>query len=152
MGLIYDSGPGPTTSIVNGFSAGGVTPVVLPAPPELNLKETLSGAVTGGTFVTILNITGRGQLNFAAVKTKDATLRTVSLKITIDGTVAFNAASGNTANSDRGIVGVGCWSSSTSTGHFQPEPFYSSLKLEITQSLSETDKISALYNYVVWAS
>lgn len=151
MAVIFEGGAGPVTSIVNGYSAGGVTPPAMPSPPEMNVKETLSGAVTGGTFVTIVNVTGRGALNWAGVKTKDATARTVSLKITIDGTVAFNAASAAVGASDRGIVGVGSWHASATNGNYQPTPFYQSMKIEITQSLSETDKISALYAYEVWA-
>lgn len=156
MAVLFDTRTGPVTSIVNYWSAGGIAALAMPSSSLGigNLKETLSGAVTGGTFVTIINVTGRGRLNFACAKTKDATNRTVSLKVTIDGTVAFNAATAAVASSDAGLAGVGSARGGGGGGNdvvYQPVDFQSSMKIEITQSLSETDKISAMYNYEVWA-
>ncbi|MEY4427951.1 MAG: hypothetical protein RLZZ182_640 [Pseudomonadota bacterium] len=152
MAVLFDTRTGPVTSVVNYWSAGGIGALAMPASSLSigNLKETLSGAVTGGTFVTIINVSGRGRLNFACAKTKDATNRTVSLKLTIDGTVAFNAATAAVASSDFGLIGIGCARGGNEV-IYQPIDFQSSMKIEITQSLSETDKVSAMYNYEVWA-
>ena len=157
MGLIYDGGDGPVTSINNYFSAGSVSQDGIPVPPHsLNVKETLSGALTAGTLATALSITGRGVARFIASKTKDATARTIRLKVTVDGTSVFDATTNSMSASNKGIIAVGgvaTGGSSSDTGGVYGElKFNTSLLVEHASSPTETDKISLISNYDVWAS
>lgn len=138
------------TSIVNGDAAGGVQKSLTNAS-QFSLT-TLSGALTANTLATALTLTGRGQLNFAAVAAVDATSRTMRIKVTIDGTSVFDATSATCTTTANGIVAVGhlLYSSSDTVPVFQPIPYHSSCLVEIASSLSETDKIRSHVNYEVW--
>lgn len=121
-------------TLVNSFSSG------TPAPAALTLTmsaETLSGAVTANTLKTLLTHTGAGCLKFAAVYAKDATSRTLRLKITLDGTAVFDSTSSAATGANNGIVAVGA-----TTGAFERVFYNSSCVIEAASSLSETDKIA----------
>lgn len=143
-------GDRPPVSIVNGHSSGGAAlPVVIQAN---NVKSTLSGALTANTLKTVLNITGAGVLKFAGVQTGDTTSRTLRIKITIDGTVAFDATSAAATASNAMQIGVGSLTiRDPATPNYLPalerEPFNSSCLVEIASSLSETDKVYFVHAY-----
>lgn len=137
----------PTTYASNTNASGDpVTVVGLQDAPGV---YTASGAVTGGTYVTLVDLTSNaGVLEFAAVATADTTPRTVSIRITVDGVVVYADTSAAIAATDSGICAVGHYDLFRSGSTFESGklsfgylPFNQSLKIEITQSLSETDKI-----------
>ena len=137
----------PVKTIVNGFSSGGTHTQVPTASVMQSLKETLSGALTANTLATALSITGAGSLEFLCLGTKDTTARTVRMKITLDGNVAFDSTSDSVSTANYGIIGVGFCSSNSSVMDTGDIYFNVSCLVEIASSLSETDKISIRYQY-----
>ena len=138
----------PPVAIHNGFSLANIS---YDLTYVLGIgKRISSGAVTGGSYVEALSVAGRGVIFFAAASTLDASARTVSLRITIDGNQIFEGTSDSISAANTGIVGIG-WANGSGNPSvaFQPTPFNSSALVEITQSLSETDKIEAIINYTV---
>jgi hypothetical protein len=115
------------------------------------VKAVLSGALTADTYKTMLDITGSGVIGVCGVATVDNTSRAVGLKITIDGTVAFEAVSSATTVVNAGIFGIGgaIITSTSVYGNNISElvVFNTSLKVEISSTLNETDKVRVLYNY-----
>ena len=133
--------------IVNKYSAGGVTAQA----SEINSSSAValvSGALTANTLKTILSITGAGSLNFLSLVTVDTTSRTVRLKLTLDGVVAFNATSAAITVAGNGLLAVGS-GTSTSQGPYAVEAthFNVSCLVEIASSLTETDKVTTYYTY-----
>lgn len=144
---------GPVSSIVNYYSSGGVQSAgAITANSYTNTKETLSGALVATTLKTIHSVTGHGRLNMLCAYTKDATNRTIRLKLIIDGaaTPQFDATSSAIAGSGIGIVAVGAIDSAPSSQVFQPIKFNTSLEVKVASSLSETDKVATGINYEVW--
>lgn len=136
-------------SIVNAYSSGSPNGVYLVPGSAVDL---LSGALTANTLATMLTVNGPGVLTFAGVRVNDATARTVRLQLTMDGTVVFDSTSASISTSGHGIIAVGYnidTTTGTSTASTGPQalPFASSLVLKIASSITETDKISALYSY-----
>lgn len=131
----------PPISIVNKFSAGGASAGNMTG--FLNEKEILSGALTAFTLKNLLSISGAGAIKILNIYTRDATARTLRLKLSIDGVVVFDATSNSIAVSYSGMAIVGNSYYGSDHLHF-PElmPFYSSLAVEIASSLTETDKVA----------
>lgn len=141
----------PPTSIVRWSSDAGTLGILIQANYG-GEKTTLSGALTANTLKTVLNINGAGTLKTCAVQAKDATSRTLRLKITLDGNVVFDPGmSGAIAASGVSIIGVGGISFLGSAGNyiltFERIPFNNSCLVEIASSLTETDKLALLYAY-----
>lgn len=137
------------TSVVN---SAGEQPDVATAAVSANCATALSGALTAATLKQMLSVTGRGQVNWVGVWRLDTTVRTISLKVTVDGNVVYNVTSGSASTSDRGLIGVGAAGSAASLGVgavYQPLRYNQSLKVEIASSLTETDKLAAGWNYEV---
>lgn len=140
----------PRTAIINGASSGGVQLAYLTSTVAAggNTKQILSGALTANTLATALSIAGSGVLNIAAIRSIDATARTLRIKITMDGIVAYDATSSATGAGDVGMVAIGSIASKyVGNPDFfilpAPRPFNKSLLIEIATSVaSETDKIA----------
>lgn len=139
------------TSITNDYSAGGrATSYAIPqsalSSSENTVKGILSGALTANVFSTILSITGKGFISFLGVGTRDATARQISLRVTLDGVVIFNAQSSSISGAGRGMIAIGTMYSGT---NYTPEyfTFNNSLLVEVASTLSETDlvAISTIY-------
>lgn len=115
-----------------------------------NVKSTLSGALTATTWKTLVSITGGGVLNFSAVQALDTTARSMGMRITIDGVVVSTRETldaAMNANAFIPVVGSSVTTTNLNDFKFDPIPFAVSLLIEVRSSLSETDKIAALYNY-----
>jgi hypothetical protein len=143
------------TAINNQHSTGGAAAsrVAQGANNPFGVKELASGALTAATLATALSITGRGCINYCAVRTKDTTSRTVRMKVTLDGTVIFDSTSAATTTNGHGVIAIGA-ASGVDGGTllapvFQPVFFTTSLLVEIASSLSESNLISTLVNYEV---
>lgn len=140
----------PAAAIVNGFSSGSPTSVVMSAN---GCKEILSGALTANTLATVLSVTGGGVIDRLALYTKDATARTLRLQVILDGVTAFDSTSASTSTSAAGIIAIGVVALSESAGSvyaFTTGPsisFNASCVIKVASSLSETDKIAALISY-----
>lgn len=131
-----------TKSIVNGFSTSGWTPVTVYAQSARGL---LSGALTAGTLKTLLSVSGAGEVSSLALKTIDASSRTLRLRVVVDGVVAFDSTSAAVAQADAGCVigdGVGAPGVIFSGS---PIRFLTSLVVEVASSVTETDKLRLAY-------
>ena len=144
MSGVFGSGL-PVTSVVNNYSSGSFSRV----SNNKDCAEILSGAPGADTWMTALDVSGPGIIKAIACTTEDATPRTISLRITVDDTVVFNATSDSISTAEKGLVAFGCVDAYDYIIQTGNEVFNSSLKVEIKQSLNETDKIKAIYAYVL---
>ena len=135
-------------SIVNKWSAGSVA---LSANQHSvpNCKSYASSSVAVNALQTMLSISsGRGVLNFVSAYVGSATSRTVRIKVTIDGTVIFDATSAATTTTNDGMVAIGSYGIATLVATFQPVEFKSSCLVEIASSvLNDAAYITTLINY-----
>jgi hypothetical protein len=148
-------GKNQVASIVNGFNSGSPAGRLLDSGGggfNVGVSNLASGALTAATLATVLNISGRGTLNFCAAKSADTTSRTIRLQVTIDGRVIFNSTSAAIAATGNGIIAAGNIPNQSGGNQgvvFQPIPFNTSCLVQIASSLSETDKITTMVNYEV---
>lgn len=155
MPNLFRGSYGPPATIVNAYSAGGVSTSSLGAGPSLNTVEVTAGSAysaSAGTLQTVISHTGRGRLNALAVYAKNATARTIRLQLTIDGTVVFNATSNSISASGTGMMVVGVVS--TSTLVMQPIDYNESLLIEVASSVSSdaAANIGLAVNRETWVS
>lgn len=135
-----------TRQVVNAFSGGGVSVPNLAASSATNMgKEFLSGALTAGAWTAVpgLSFTGAGQAALLAAYAKDTTSRTVGLRVTVDGVVAFTATTNAVTANGSGLVAAGK-ADSVAFGSSVPIRWSASLLVEVKSSLSETDKIAVV--------
>ena len=134
-----------TTSIVNRYSAGSLSDALAIAA-NTGAKEILSGALTADTFATALSISGAGWIDLLYIYTKDATARTIGLKLTLDGTIVFNAVSNAISAGATGMMVVGHRGYDSAAAYWIEKGnqvyFSTSCLVEIKSSLLETDKIA----------
>ena len=132
----------PPKNIVNSCSTAGFTSfsVGTAALP----KQILSGAVTAGTFKTVLSVTGQGSIDFLSFYQIDGTTRSASCRLTIDGTVVFNSSYAAISSSLNGGIAVGAVVQPASAVFAIPQSvsFNNSFLVELTSTLSETDKVA----------
>lgn len=103
-------GVGPTTQIVNAFSSGGAAPVSFASPSTTcNAQSTSVSVPSSGTWVNALSVTGSGNVSFLAFTEGTSTPRTISVRVTVDGTyTAFNATSAATSGTgNTGVLVIG---------------------------------------------
>lgn len=111
-----------------------------------NALTALSGAMTANVLKTVVSVSGRGRVNWAGVTMHlDNTSRVMRMKVTIDNAVIVDG-SATLATQNTGLVVIG-----GGAGDFQPVDFSRSLRIEISSSLTETDKLTIGWNYEVWA-
>jgi hypothetical protein len=123
-----------------------------------NARTGAPASWVSGSFQTLLSATGRGTLNFAAIRATDATSRTLRLRISIDGRTSpyLSDLTLTTSGTGHAIVGLGALKFS-SDGTFsyliadlQPIPYSSSLLVEASNTLTEAGGAAQfLYNYEV---
>jgi hypothetical protein len=136
------------TGIVNAFSDGGNS-VVMGSLADAG-KAIASGELAATVYKDILTVTDSGVLTLCAAITADGTARTVGLKITIDGTIVFDAVTNSVSATNSGIVGVGAYFGATTSGSGWVSgwvPFNTSLVVSVKSSLDETDKITTYVAY-----
>lgn len=106
----------------------------------------LSGALTADTYKSLESYSGKGFFTFAGVRSADATARTISIKVILDG-VAFEASSSVT-NTDLGVILIGGEMGANSQAA-TPEiiAFNSSFDIQVKSTITETDKVEAIIKY-----
>lgn len=156
MPMLFRSPYGPPATIVNAFSAGGVaTDFSMAASATNTLVEVQApGAYTANTLQTIISHTGRGRVNLLNVYTKNATSRTLRLKLTVDGAVIFDATSSAIESAGFGVQVLG--GIDTLGGgplSYQPIDYNESLLIEVASSLSEAaSNVGIGVNRETWVS
>lgn len=115
------------------------------------VKLVASGAVTANTLKTILSLSGSGVISVLGVESSSATSRTHRLKVTLDGTVIFDATTGAVANVTAAYMAIGSVNnliaSQGSVVTHEPMAFSTSLLIEYAGSLTETDGAYIGYRY-----
>lgn len=132
------------TSLPCGF-AGPIASTLSAIGPKIT---TASGSVTATTFKNILSVTGSGgQLDMLALTSANATSKTMSLRVTVDGVVVFNGPT-STVAAAHSFVLLGALINGTPT-HLLPDPvtWRSTLLIEYTSSVTETDGANVIYAY-----
>ena len=110
-------------------------------------QSTLSGALTAATLKEVLNVSGSGVVNYVAAFVADATSRTLSVKVIVDGITVADIRSGAITTSLYGLAAVGGGITSTGGTTIDHLTFNTSLVVQIASSLSETDKITTNIMY-----
>lgn len=145
---LYGGGSGPVVSLQKAFRISlsfnsqvvGLSPI-----------SVASGAMTSGVAKNILTVNGRGRLLFAAVRVVDSTARTLTPNVKIDGTSILSPGiSFNGADNGCDLVGVSLYTSDSGLALWEPIDFQSSLVIDLTSNLTETDKATVYYRYQVW--
>jgi len=131
-----------TVAFANLFTASNTSTTITNV--EITNILTLSGAMTANTAKTMLNLSGQGgKIPVLAVRTKDATARTIKLHVTLDGyltTITSNSISG----ANVGIIACGqIMAAGLSEG--EPLKWKTSILVQIESNLTETDKIELIY-------
>lgn len=137
----------PPVSIVNFFSAGGVSFV---AGNYTSNKSILSGALTANVLKSVFSLSGSGQVDTAYVVSNDTTGRLIRLQITIDGTIVFDATSSAVSATNSGIMGIGHISYYAVTQFIvEPSPvfFRNSFEVKVASTRGETSGILFLTSY-----
>jgi hypothetical protein len=110
--------------------------------------QLLSGALDESVYKDMVTLTVPGVLKLFGIATVDTTSRTMSMKITLDGTVVYDEAGPVLAATSKGWYAVG-HQMDGSSGNLSMEriPFHSSLTLSIKSDVAggETDKVQMLY-------
>lgn len=113
-----------------------------------NIKKILSGALTANTYKTLLSVTGAGVLNFMAMNAVDATSRTMTLRLTLDGGEVITRSVTTAVQYEGAIIAGSSPFSTTASGMgFDAIPFSTSMLVEVKSSVTETDKVAISYNY-----
>ena len=144
MPVLFKGASGPVASIINAFSAGGVSTSSLTAGSGHGAAQvTAPGAYssTPGTLQTVISHTGRGRVNVLNIFATNVTARTLRLKLTIDGTVVFDATSNSVSAIGYGMCVVGELTSGTigltaGTIAYQPIDYQESLLVEVASSVA----------------
>ena len=149
--LDFSGGSRPPKNIINAFSTSGVTGIAMllsSGEASKAVKVVGLGAVTAGVLKTALSVTGAGQIDFLAIVAADTTPRTLRMKVTIDGVVAFDSTTASISITGAGMPVIGVAASATSVSMtLQPTFFNSSLLVEAASSLSEAAPANVGYNY-----
>lgn len=114
------------------------------------LKVVATGALTANTLSTILSLSGKGAISYLGGLPVDTTSRTHRFKVTLDGTVIYDATSSATTAATRlmNIIGQ-IYQPASNASVVIPEPimFNTSLLVEYASSVSETAKTTIAYRY-----
>lgn len=108
-----------------------------------------SGLVTANVLKTALSVSGAGQLNWLGVYSTNSTSKTIRVKVTIDGVAIRDYTSAAIAVTNRGftVIGTGVYTTNDQAVNFQPCPFNTSLLVEFTTDIGETNGVTIAWNY-----
>jgi hypothetical protein len=135
-------------AVHNYFSGGGVSIAGVVNYGQKAGKNYATTSQTANTLRDILNVTGRGVLNFVAVHSTDATGKTLRLKITIDGAVVFDATSATVYGNGYGVIAIGTLADGASVA-LQPLRFVASCRVEMASSVASDTAATTIINYEV---
>lgn len=119
--------------------------------PPSQVAFGTTGALTANTLTTALNLTGQGAISLLGCSGVDATSRTHRLKVTLDGTVIYDATSSAFLAAGSALMAIGAFIPNASTFAsplYEPLTFNTSLLVEYASSVSETAKSLVFYRYV----
>lgn len=138
----------PPRYIRTGTEDGDLTLDVYTAQSSLSMPKYSTGAMVANDYKKILEVKGRGVLNFVSFGSLSGP-RAIGLRIIIDGIQVYKATtpSGN----DRGIVAVGglAWSNSTYLAPvFDQIPFMDYFSIEAMSSDTVGGNLAIAYRVV----
>jgi hypothetical protein len=136
-------GPPSTKSVVPVVQNGWTVATTFPNGGAV----ATSGTTTADTYVTMVDIDGKGWLDHLSFQNGVGSVRTVTIRITIDGTVVWttNSSSGlGTLNQGKYLLGS---YASDQGNNDQPLRFNSNLTIEAKESTGQTGGIKILYAY-----
>lgn len=132
------------TSIINAASTSGYTGQDVSFLGQ-SAKKIESGALTASTYKEIdAHTSGSGVIEFLLVGQNDAVARSIGARITLDGKqYVFDAVNPMPADADYGYIIVGTGGRVSTTALSESNgfvPYKTDYKLEISSSITETDK------------
>ena len=119
---------------------------------QVNCASFLTPACNAGVLLTVMNLRGPGVLSFLACCSANTTLRSHSLKVTLDGVVIFSATCDPVASPVYyfpvlGGLSLTAQNVANSTVVTEPIFYNESLVVEYASSLSETAGAFIGYKY-----
>jgi len=131
-----------TKRLYNRFNVAGWAPAgAIINATEAGLAAT-SGALTANTLVDLINESGSaGEISHFALKTNDATARTIRVVVTIDGIVIFDRTSATISANDVGIYLAGQYNVALNVD-LPPIKYTNSKRIQYASSLTETGKFT----------
>lgn len=137
-------GPPSTKSIVPIVQDGWTTSATFPGTGA----SVTSGTTSNDTYVTLLDVDGKGWLDHLAFQSLSVTSRTITIRITIDGTVVWTSVSGTIASGTQGkyLLGINA-ASSQSEQPTQVLRFNSNITIEAKESIGTTGGMKLFYGY-----
>ena len=141
----FVGGNTPAKVIVNRCSAGGVIDGVSNLSSNAQnygFAYAISGALVANTLATVLSLTGRGQVDILVIGGLSGT-NTHRCKVTIDGTVVFDATSSANVTNTTGMNIVG----TAIAGISNPIYFNKSFLVEYATSFGATGATGFGYSY-----
>ena len=137
----YGLGQRTTKSVVNYYSGGGVSASIgASIGSSAGAREVLSGALTAATPLTLLTVSGAGNLTHLVAYAKDITARTIRLIVIVDGQ-AVPCFDATTDLFSASYTGLGAVFGGMNSGIV----FSKSLEVKVASSNTETDKIAISY-------
>lgn len=144
-----------TTSVVNGYSTAGVSPLAMTSSVVRGTKVTLSGALTANTLKSMITVAGSaGSMSVCAVHTNDSTVQTLRLQVIVDGAyTVFDTTSASVSATSLGILAAGATDASASSFLFDGSEIHwkTSLSVSIASSAAATDKLTFVSKYMLEA-
>lgn len=138
----FVGGNNPPTTV----SSGAATGANLNSFPGVAVN---SGALTANTYPTTaqVSITGQGVVGLVSAYNLDATSRTITVKVEIDGVTVTEGAIVGVSTTNTGVFVIGCGSTGTTTSYFALDqiPFNKSLKIFLKTSDTQTDLAAIKY-------
>jgi hypothetical protein len=130
-----------TKRLYNLFNVAGWSARNNVFPSEVAISA-VSGALTANTLVDLINESGSaGEISHLALKTNDATARTIRVVVTIDGTVIFDRTSASVSTTDSGIALAGQINSGLSIA-LPPIKYTNSKRIQYASNQNETGKFT----------
>lgn len=143
----------PTKQIVNAFSDGGGVALTNAAQPvNSGGKQYLHSPVSADTLVSILDITGSGGIvSMLSLEKRDTTAYSARIKVTVDGTVVFDASTTPASTSRLHLCVVGHEYGSGSSPNRKPNGdfivFQNSLKVEVSADTTGANLVAVYATY-----
>ena len=119
------------------------------------LAIVFSGACVASTLRTVLTFSGRGVISCLLLAAQNATVRTQRMKVTLDGIIIFDATAALLQNATAyrtacviGSVMPVVTINSGSAPIYEPLLFNTSLLVEYSSDLTETNQAIIAYRYI----
>ena len=138
--------PRTTKAVVHGSSS--FAQPVIPLPPSSIVRTINAGVLTNaGQLYTVLRVTGAGEFTNLGLSGADVNARQPRLRVTCDGTVAFDVTGTNSGGWNGQVLPATIQNVASGSGFFLPPiSFTLSCLVEISSSVAADNGINLWYS------